>query len=56
MTKGTAPRELTKAEMDYVHGGGAPVHNAGGGPGNSGPGDKNSPVEGPSDQIYPRHK
>jgi len=26
-----------------------PNQNAGGGPGNSGPGDKNSPVEGPPD-------
>jgi bacteriocin-like protein len=40
-------RELTDAELDHVSGGDQPNQNAGGGPGNSGPGDKNSPVEGP---------
>ena len=39
------PVELTDAELDHVVGGTS--KNAGGGPGNSGPGDKNSPVEGP---------
>jgi bacteriocin-like protein len=38
-------RELTDKELDVVTGGAG--KNAGGGPGNSGPGDKNSPVEGP---------
>jgi hypothetical protein len=38
-------RELRKAELDQVAGG--RQTNAGGGPGNSGPGDKNSPVQGP---------
>jgi len=38
-------RELTSEELDHVSGGAQ--SNAGGGPGNSGPGDKNSPVEGP---------
>jgi hypothetical protein len=40
-------RELTDTELDFVTGGTKPNQNAGGGPGNSGPGDKNSPVEGP---------
>jgi hypothetical protein len=40
-------RELTDAELDHVVGGTKPNQHAGGGPGNSGPGDKNSPVEGP---------
>jgi hypothetical protein len=40
------PVELTQAELDHVVGGNF-GGNAGGGPGNSGPGDKNSPVEGP---------
>jgi hypothetical protein len=39
------PRALSDAELDAVTGGTS--KNAGGGPGNSGPGDKNSPVEGP---------
>ena len=38
---------LTEAELDHVAGGAQPNKNAGGGPGNSGPGDKNSPVQGP---------
>ena len=41
------PIELTEAELDAVSAGAQPNQNAGGGPGNSGPGDKNSPVEGP---------
>jgi hypothetical protein len=41
------PIELTEAELDAVSAGDQPNQNAGGGPGNSGPGDKNSPVEGP---------
>ena len=41
------PVELTGAELDAVSGGDQPNQNMGGGPGNSGPGDKNSPVEGP---------
>jgi hypothetical protein len=41
------PVELTDSELDVVSGGDQPNQNAGGGPGNSGPGDKNSPVEGP---------
>jgi hypothetical protein len=45
MTKETEPRVLSDAELDAVTGGAN--KNAGGGPGNSGPGDKNSPVEGP---------
>jgi len=40
-------RELTDNELDQVNGGAQPNQNAGGGPGNSGPGDKNSPVQGP---------
>jgi len=43
-------RELTEKELEQVSGGkqGPPFGgNAGGGPGNSGPGDKHSPVEGP---------
>jgi bacteriocin-like protein len=43
-------RELTEAELEQVNGGdqGPPFGgNQGGGPGNSGPGDKNSPVQGP---------
>jgi hypothetical protein len=40
-------REISEAELDHVVGGAQPNQNAGGGPGNSGPGDKNSPVEGP---------
>ncbi len=40
-------RELNETELDHVSGGDQPNQNAGGGPGNSGPGDKNSPVEGP---------
>lgn len=40
-------RELTDKEIDQVFGGAQPNQNAGGGPGNSGPGDKNSPVQGP---------
>ncbi len=38
-------RELTDAELEKVAGGAQ--SNKGGGPGNSGPGDKHSPVEGP---------
>jgi hypothetical protein len=40
-------RELTEKEIEQVSGGAKPNQNAGGGPGNSGPGDKHSPVEGP---------
>ncbi len=40
-------RELNETELDHVSGGDQPNQNAGGGSGNSGPGDKNSPVEGP---------
>jgi hypothetical protein len=40
-----ALRELTAEEIAAVSGGTS--KNAGGGPGNSGPGDKHSPVEGP---------
>jgi len=48
-------RELTDAELDYVvgRGNGGPQ---GGGPGNSGNGDKKSPVEGPpsgTDHNFP---
>lgn len=46
-------RPISEAELRYVSGGGAPNKNAGGGPGNSGPGDKASPAEGPGDKIYP---
>jgi hypothetical protein len=55
MTKETEPRVLSDAELDYVHGGDAPNKNAGGGPGNSGGGDKKSPAEGPGDKVYPGH-
>ena len=55
MIKETAPRELTEAELKWVCGGDKPNQNAGGGPGNSGPGDKASPAEGPGDKIYPGH-
>jgi len=41
------PRKLNDSELGYVTGGDQPNQNAGGGPGNSGPGDKDSPVEGP---------
>lgn len=40
-------KEIKEDEFDQVVGGAQPNQNAGGGPGNSGPGDKNSPVEGP---------
>jgi hypothetical protein len=40
------PVELTDTELDHVVGGGNGGPQ-GGGPGNSGNGDKNSPVEGP---------
>ena len=40
------PRVLTDGELDHVVGGGNGGPQ-GGGPGNSGNGDKNSPVEGP---------
>jgi hypothetical protein len=40
-------RELDQKEIKQVSGGVQPNQNAGGGPGNSGPGDKKSPVEGP---------
>ena len=40
-------RELNEKELVSVAGGAKPNQNAGGGPGNSGPGDKNSPVQGP---------
>lgn len=46
-------RELSEKELRRVAGGDAPVKNAGGGPGNSGPGDKASPAEGPGDKVYP---
>ena len=49
-----AVRELTEAELQQVTGGQG--KNAGGGPGNSGPGDKNSPVQGPppgKDRDFP---
>jgi hypothetical protein len=48
-------RVLSGSEVRFVSGGAAPVKNAGGGPGNSGPGDKASPAEGPGDKIYPKH-
>jgi bacteriocin-like protein len=47
MEEAIALRELTEKELDHVSGGAKPNQNAGGGPGNSGPGDKHSPVEGP---------
>ena len=46
-------RKLSEKELRQVSGGAAPNKNAGGGPGNSGPGDKASPAEGPGDKIYP---
>lgn len=49
-------RELSKAELDQVVGGAQPNQNAGGGPGNSGPGDKNSPVQGPPPGKDPQGK
>ncbi len=48
-------RELKETELKQVSGAGSPVKNAGGGSGNSGPGDKASPAEGPSDKVYPKH-
>ena len=48
-------RELRESELRHVSGGAKPVKNAGGGPGNSGPGDKASPAEGPGDKVYPKH-
>jgi hypothetical protein len=47
------PVELTDAELDVVSGGDQPNQNAGGGPGNSGNGDKASGAEGPGDKIVP---
>jgi hypothetical protein len=41
------PIELTEAELDAVSAGTQPNQNMGGGPGNSGSGDKHSGVEGP---------
>ena len=45
MNSPTPLKEIDEAELDQVVGGDKPNQN--GGPGNSGPGDKNSPVEGP---------
>jgi hypothetical protein len=47
-------RELTDKEIKQVAGGVQPNQNAGGGPGNSGPGDKKSPVQGPPPGKDPR--
>ena len=47
MSTPTPLKEIDEAELDQVVGGDKPNQNAGGGSGNSGPGDKNSPVEGP---------
>jgi hypothetical protein len=49
-------RELSKAEVEQVAGGAQPNQNAGGGPGNSGPGDKHSPVQGPPPGRDPQGK
>ena len=50
----TVVRELTEAELEQVAGGVKPNQNAGGGPGNSGPGDKASPVQGPPEGKDPQ--